>query len=183
MPLPAITPWTVSIYKAPTIPKASTFHGFKQRVVSVLGVEKDSEDFEDYSEAGVDYLDGAPSYSFAQITSKGDISATYLILGPVAVPSDGQRHNFTIRDFDLFGNLSWALIPKLDTRMRLTVSHPQKAWIWYQSQSHQEKSKSCPLRRSRRVSRRNGTIRDGLLKWVCLLPPQKKLNLHLHWEV
>lgn len=118
--LPVISPWKLSICKAPVTAKASNANSFMRRVVSVLGVEKDSEDFDEHTD-DVDYLDDSPSYHFIQVTSNGELSATYPIPSPINVPSDGSKHNFTIREFDLFGQLTWILIPKYDTRTRLMV--------------------------------------------------------------
>ncbi|KDR71858.1 hypothetical protein GALMADRAFT_126825 [Galerina marginata CBS 339.88] len=123
--LPSIYPWKLSVYKPP-VParKKSSMKVFRKGAPS--SAPKTAEELEESDDdMGFGLFDDGPALdlglSFAQVTSKGDLSATFLIPGLVTVPSDGTTHTFTIRNLDLQAKLSWISIPKHDTTTRLTA--------------------------------------------------------------
>lgn len=65
--------------------------------------------------------DDAIGHSYAQVISKGNLTATFVIPGLVTVPTEGQDLTFTIQNLDLQAKLWWIAIPKRDTKTRLTV--------------------------------------------------------------
>ncbi|KAF7303988.1 hypothetical protein MIND_00629800 [Mycena indigotica] len=57
----------------------------------------------------------------AQVTSKGNVSATFRVPGTVTIPSDGELHSFTIVKLALEAELEWVCVPKVDTRAHITA--------------------------------------------------------------
>lgn len=63
-------------------------------------------------------------YRGLDVSSNGTVNATFSVPGLITVPSDGQAHNVTIVKLELEASLSWIVVPKLDTKTRLSVSSP-----------------------------------------------------------
>ena len=55
------------------------------------------------------------------VTDKGSATATYRIPGHVDIPSDAQEHSVTIGTIELKATFLWRTIPKIDTRVYMTV--------------------------------------------------------------
>jgi hypothetical protein len=55
------------------------------------------------------------------VMSKGNISATFQVPGVISIPSDGNTHNVTIVELKLDATMSWACVPKKDTKVHLKV--------------------------------------------------------------
>ncbi|KAH8828935.1 hypothetical protein DL96DRAFT_1596007 [Flagelloscypha sp. PMI_526] len=53
------------------------------------------------------------------ITSKGDITATYVVPGHVSVPSDGEGHNVTVAKLKLEATMEWVAVPKINSNVYL----------------------------------------------------------------
>lgn len=56
-----------------------------------------------------------------QVSSKGNINATFSIPGLISVPSDGETHNVSITKLNLDASMSWIVVPKKSTKAHLTV--------------------------------------------------------------
>jgi hypothetical protein len=56
------------------------------------------------------------------VSSKGNISATFQVPGLISIPSDGIIHNVTIAMLNLNATMSWVCVPKKDTKTHLNVS-------------------------------------------------------------
>lgn len=56
------------------------------------------------------------------VSSKGNISATFQVPGLISIPSDGIIHNVTIAILNLNATMSWVCVPKKDTKTHLNVS-------------------------------------------------------------
>ena len=63
-------------------------------------------------------------HTSTEVTSKGNVNATFQVPGKITIPSDEERHNVTIAELDLEATMSWVCIPKGDTRVHLKVNHP-----------------------------------------------------------
>lgn len=61
------------------------------------------------------------AYRSAAVTSKGNVSATFRVPGLVAIPCDGDTHNFTIVELSLTAAMSWVSVPKIDPKTHLNV--------------------------------------------------------------
>lgn len=85
-------------------------------------VEK--EDSESDEEMGFGLFDGAgPAMATrrVEVSSKGNINATFSIPGLISVPNDGETHNISITTLDLDASMSWIVVPKKSTKAHLTV--------------------------------------------------------------
>ncbi|CAK5279898.1 unnamed protein product [Mycena citricolor] len=60
-------------------------------------------------------------FSEAEVTSKGNVSATFRVPGSVNIPSDGHPHNFTIVELDFEAAMSWVSVPKKDAKTHLSA--------------------------------------------------------------
>jgi hypothetical protein len=56
------------------------------------------------------------------VSSKGNISATFQVPGLIRIPSDGIVHNVTIAELNLDAKMSWVCVPKKDIKTHLKVS-------------------------------------------------------------
>lgn len=54
-------------------------------------------------------------------SNKGSSAATFRIPGYVNIPSDAQQHNVTIATVEVRAVFLWRTIPKIDTRVYMTV--------------------------------------------------------------
>ena len=55
------------------------------------------------------------------VSSSGNITATFSIPGLMSVPSDDVAHNVTIAKLDLDAKMTWVAVPKVDTKVHLNV--------------------------------------------------------------
>jgi len=65
----------------------------------------------------------APAISVRQmnVSSSGNITATFAVPGFMTVPSDDVAHNVTIAKLGLDAKMTWVSVPKLDTKVHLNV--------------------------------------------------------------
>jgi hypothetical protein len=52
----------------------------------------------------------------------GNVSATFSVPGKMSIPSDGGSHNVTIFQLKLDAKMSWVSVPRMDTKVHLSVS-------------------------------------------------------------
>lgn len=64
----------------------------------------------------------AVQYRGLDVSSKGNISATFRVPGLMSIPSDGIIHNVTIAKLKFDATMSWVSVPKKDTKTHLNVS-------------------------------------------------------------
>ena len=55
------------------------------------------------------------------VSSSGNITATFSIPGLMSIPSDNVAHNVTIAKLDLDAKMNWVAVPKVDTKVHLNV--------------------------------------------------------------
>lgn len=58
---------------------------------------------------------------FVDVSTKGNVAATFRVPGLISVPSDGGKHNVTIFQQKFDASLLWYTIPKVDARVYLKV--------------------------------------------------------------
>ncbi|KAF5369113.1 hypothetical protein D9615_010435 [Tricholomella constricta] len=56
-----------------------------------------------------------------QVSSKGNVSATFEVPGLITIPSDNAAHNVTIAELKLGATMSWVCVPKKDTKTHLSA--------------------------------------------------------------
>ncbi|TDL26920.1 hypothetical protein BD410DRAFT_714981, partial [Rickenella mellea] len=124
--IPQLHPWHLSVYK-PEPPRPASFSrgagggGFAAR--RQLSALRDTAGIEEREEIQV-YCETAPmTHREVDVSSKGNVSATFRVPGLITVPSDGEHHNVTIVELKLDAALSWISVPKEDTKTHLKVSN------------------------------------------------------------
>lgn len=125
--IPTLSPWNLSVYR-PVMYKmkasASYSRGGAMRRSMIqpagMGVESDLGGQRDLALA-FDEDDGAETMEHRSlaVTSKGGISATFKVPGPITVPSDGASHNVTVAQLKLDASMSWVSVPKIDAKTHL----------------------------------------------------------------
>ncbi|KAF8901316.1 hypothetical protein CPB84DRAFT_1679836 [Gymnopilus junonius] len=121
--LPIIKQWKLSVHKRPVPNPSSRMPGGS--IFKAASKEKKSkEELEEESDNDMGfglYDDEAIGHSYAQVISKGNLNATFVIPGLITVPTESTNLTFTIQNLDLQSKLSWIAIPKHDTKSRLTA--------------------------------------------------------------
>ncbi|KAG5637324.1 hypothetical protein H0H81_004970 [Sphagnurus paluster] len=56
-----------------------------------------------------------------EVSSKGNVNATFQVPGLLTIPSDGAAHNVTIAELKLNAAMSWVCVPKKDTKTHLSA--------------------------------------------------------------
>jgi len=59
---------------------------------------------------------------YLDVSSTGNVSATFKVPGLMSIPSDGIVHNVTIAKLTLDATMSWVCVPKKDAKTHLNVS-------------------------------------------------------------
>ncbi|KAK7043123.1 hypothetical protein VNI00_008477 [Paramarasmius palmivorus] len=114
--IPTLDQWNVSVYRPlpPVAFKSSAKpreHAFRRIARSTVPLAECAED-EDEEYAALEHAS-------ANITSKGNISATFRLAGLVNVPSSVDEHGFTIVELKLDAVITWVSVPKVDTKVHL----------------------------------------------------------------
>ncbi|KAF9534028.1 hypothetical protein CPB83DRAFT_889802 [Crepidotus variabilis] len=123
---PELEPWRLSVFRLPVYRSARKAKGIsiggsfkaKERE-SVLDRGRRMPDFDEFEE--FDSLSRAMNRRTLNVTSKGDINATFAVPGFISVPTDGTAHNVTICELDLDAEMSWVVVPKMSTKVYLTA--------------------------------------------------------------
>ena len=118
--IPTLEPWTLSEYR----PRPAWRAVATRRRRSVKEeVEVDAEvDEDDDMGFGLFGDEPAPAAPMAmRITSKGDISATFIVPGLISVPSDGETHSVTVCELALNAVMSWVAVPKSNLKAHMMV--------------------------------------------------------------
>ncbi|RDB15220.1 Protein F37C4.5 [Hypsizygus marmoreus] len=124
--VPALDPWNLSIYKpepimlasqaAPPPPRWSMAPragrgGFGKSAL----VPHEATYAESYREPSI------IAHRELEVSSKGNVSATFQVPGLISIPSDGVAHNVTIVQLKLNAKMSWVCVPKKDTKTHLSA--------------------------------------------------------------
>ncbi|CAA7265466.1 unnamed protein product [Cyclocybe aegerita] len=117
--VPVLTPWTLSVYrpeiyfKKRALPTAPMMGAPPPPPPGPLPVPMFSRRSSSSSE------DAEIQYRGLQVSSKGNVSATFGVPGLISIPSDGEGHNVTIVKLSLDADMSWVCVPKKDSRVHL----------------------------------------------------------------
>lgn len=134
--LPELHPWTLSVYRPPPVyrrSKKSAGFSFGAPAPASSRILERGENLDalveraGYLSAAFSAPGGAPPpppqmvIRQGDVSSKGDISATFSIPGLTDIPSDDAAHKVTIAELKLDASMSWAAVPKKDARIHLKV--------------------------------------------------------------
>jgi uncharacterized protein (TIGR02231 family) len=126
--VPTLTPWNISIYH-PT-PFGQAVFGRGMRLSSAMPPEPQMRSIDSSSaKKGIgiapagSQLSTQPTFRqpLVDVSSKGNVSATFQVPGLISIPSDGIIHNVTIAKLDLNAMMSWVCVPKKDTKTHLNA--------------------------------------------------------------
>ncbi|CAA7266059.1 unnamed protein product [Cyclocybe aegerita] len=118
--VPALTPWTLSVYR-PVVPVRSAIRsksvGMARSMMAMAvmppgGPPPAQPVVWESEESDIQYRG-------LQVSSKGNVSATFGVPGLISIPSDGEGHNVTIVKLTLEADMSWVCVPKKDSRVHL----------------------------------------------------------------
>ena len=57
-----------------------------------------------------------------EVSSRGNVSATFSVPGLMSIPSDNVAHNVTIVKLSLDATMEWVTVPKREAKVHLKVS-------------------------------------------------------------
>ncbi|KIM37386.1 hypothetical protein M413DRAFT_273699 [Hebeloma cylindrosporum] len=121
--VPTLTPWTISVYRpsyARTSHKLEPGISFYSSSMTPGGAPP--------APMASRMMDVAPVSSSMetqirhrglQVSSKGNVSATFGVPGLINIPSDGVGHSVTIVKLELDATMSWVCVPKKDGKVHL----------------------------------------------------------------
>lgn len=119
--LPSLNPWKLAVHNPqPPSSDDSAFIGFTYKRTSAPQASVASASRRARSTAMP-----AMAHQGAEVSSKGNFSATFRIPGDITIPSDGASHNFTIVQLKLEATMTWVSVPKQDVRTHLKVIFPE----------------------------------------------------------
>jgi len=127
--VPTLTPWTISVYRpsyAHVKYKASPGDRFRGGSASMLALAPGAPAPAPASRMmDMDVLssssEGQMQHRGLQVSSKGNVSATFGVPGLINIPSDGVGHSVTIVKLELDATMSWVCVPKKDGKVHLKV--------------------------------------------------------------
>jgi uncharacterized protein (TIGR02231 family) len=123
--VPHLNPWQLSIYTPAPVhvrykSRSMSFGGevTRGRGGPLTGTSAEAEESDE--DMGFGLFDGAEmEHRGLQVSSKGNLSATFRVPGMISIPSDGEAHTVTIVQLKLEASLSWVTVPKEDARAHL----------------------------------------------------------------
>ncbi|KAH8810147.1 hypothetical protein DL96DRAFT_554664 [Flagelloscypha sp. PMI_526] len=130
--LPSLNPWNVTIYQPPPPPPPMLMRSAAPAAPAMAGgmvrrrargsafLDADEED----EEMGFDLFGGAGpgaamNHRVVEVTSKGDVNASFGIPGTVSIPSDGDSHNITIVKLELPLEREWVSVPRKEVSVHM----------------------------------------------------------------
>ena len=146
MSIPELTPWTLSIYRPPIVKlnKAGggTGHASRRNRRESSLVRPGGQFEDDYrrlgseeEEAELAGEEGEANMSIKHrgldVSSKGNVSATFSVPGLMSVPSDGVGHMVTIVKLELAATMEWVAVPKVQAKVHLKVRSPVNASLFH----------------------------------------------------
>ncbi|GLB45327.1 putative mucoidy inhibitor A [Lyophyllum shimeji] len=132
--VPTLNPWPLSIYKPapalygagfvppppggppPPAPSAPMSRAFKMR-----RSYSEHSDHCSYDETPPPPPPPRVGHRTLEVSSKGNVSATFEVPGLITIPSDGAAHNVTIVQLRLGAKMSWVCVPKKGTKVHLSA--------------------------------------------------------------
>ena len=142
MGIPDLTPWTLSIFQ-PQLPNPSRYKASvspstrRNGAVPALtgGRSELYEEFgeREYAELSflVEEVRAPIKHRVLEVSSKGNVSATFSVPGLMSVPSDGVGHMVTIVKLELAATMEWVAVPKVQAKVHLKVRSPVNASLFH----------------------------------------------------
>jgi len=116
--VPTLTPWTLSVYRPVSLKtKGFSLAGGHMPSLSAYSSPPPSAIRARSAESAVPEM----QYRGLQVSSKGNVNATFGVPGLISIPSDNVGHNVTIAKMALDATMSWVCVPKKDGRVHLKV--------------------------------------------------------------
>jgi len=123
--VPSLTPWTLSVYRQIAYKKSRSFAAPQMVMMSMAAPGAPPPPPAPMRRAGrggmADEASEEIQHREFQVSSKGNISATFGVPGLINIPSDGVGHSVTIVKLSLEAGMSWVSVPKQDGRVHLKV--------------------------------------------------------------
>jgi len=149
--VPTLTPWTISVYRpsyAHVKYKAGPGDRFRGGSASMLASAPGAPPPAPMASRMMDMdvlsssSEGQMQHRGLQVSSKGNVSATFGVPGLINIPSDGVGHSVTIVKLELDATMSWVCVPKKDGKVHLKVCLIRrrklfKRWILTPGQNRQ----------------------------------------------
>nr|GAT46058.1 predicted protein [Mycena chlorophos] len=123
--LPTLHPWNVSVRQPPAWIPTSSFSPDLSGAAPASAIAPPTRN--DVAHGGRGRGGAAPSkkrtmsVAHTNVSSQGNVTASFQVPGLVSIPCDGQAHNFTIVELDLKAAMSWVSIPKVDPKAHLSA--------------------------------------------------------------
>ncbi|KAF7310474.1 hypothetical protein HMN09_00589800 [Mycena chlorophos] len=123
--LPTLHPWNVSVRQPPVWTPSSSFSPDLSGAAPASAIASPTRN--DVARGGRGWGGAAPSkkrtmsVAHTNVSSQGNVTASFQVPGLVSIPCDGQAHNFTIVELDLKAAMSWVSIPKVDPKAHLSA--------------------------------------------------------------
>ncbi|KAF8799602.1 hypothetical protein BYT27DRAFT_7149586 [Phlegmacium glaucopus] len=116
--VPRLIPWNISIYQQPQLRSLKRGSAFG----SIMPGQAPSPSMK-RKVGGQSEPSGQPNMQdrFLDVSSTGNVSATFQVPGLISIPSDGIAHNVTIAKLTLDATMSWVCVPKKDTKTHLNA--------------------------------------------------------------
>lgn len=139
--VPSLSPWTLTTHRpvvlksyggpprssAMVMPSGMPMAGFMSPGMPsppvIVQAPGSSQSYDDEA-AERSYRRASIGHRELQVSSKGNISATFGVPGLISIPSDSVVHNVTIVKLALDAEMSWVCVPKKDSRVHLKVRGP-----------------------------------------------------------
>ncbi|TFK22942.1 mucoidy inhibitor A [Coprinopsis marcescibilis] len=129
--IPTLSPWTLSVYSQPFGKHKPYSNMSKHRggggALMPAGMGGAQEEYpqlqaQAYSvslDMGFGSGESEMQHRSLQVSSKGNITATFTVPGLMTIPSDNVAHNVTIAQLELDATMEWVSVPKLDAKVHL----------------------------------------------------------------
>ncbi|KAF8867671.1 hypothetical protein BD779DRAFT_1794936, partial [Infundibulicybe gibba] len=115
--IPSLSNWNISVYRAQPQPQLRSMR--RSLRVTPTGSSA-AGNF--YAMAAAVSESPMMLHRGLDVSSKGNVSATFRIPGLISIPSDGGSHNVTIVELKLDAAMSWVAVPKRDAKVHLKGS-------------------------------------------------------------
>ena len=128
--VPTLTPWSISVYRPSYAHSVKykagpgeRFRGGSTMLASAPGAPPPAPMASRMMDMDVlsSSSEGQMQHRGLQVSSKGNVSATFGVPGLINIPSDGVGHSVTIVKLELDATMSWVCVPKKDGKVHLKV--------------------------------------------------------------
>lgn len=118
--VPTLEPWKLSQYKPIVLPPRPVAYAALPGA-SITRSRGSVVTPDDASSYGAERERSVVGHRQLEVSSKGNVNATFQVPGLLTIPSDGAAHNVTIAELKLNAAMSWVCVPKKDTKTHLSA--------------------------------------------------------------